>query len=370
MSAGAADTAQGTAAEPATGRKRQPTWRRALSVGLSVAIVVGVFAYAIPQIADYGAVLDTIAGLTPIELSSVVAITILNLVTYWLANMAALPGLGFWRAAILTQTTTSVANTLPAGGAIAVGLTYQILRSWGFSGTDVTLFVSVTGLWNIFAKLALPIVSVGLLVATGESSGAFVLAAAIGVVVLLLAVGALAGLFSSERVARRIGDAAGRAASWFRRLIRRDPVTDLGDRAVAFRRETIDLVRSRWLWLTLTTVLSHLALFMVLLVALRHVGVSEREVSSAQVLAVFAFGRLISALPITPGGLGVIELGYIGGLRAAAGEAESAAVVAAVLLFRLLTYVVQIPLGGVTFLLWRRTAPGDALVAPSRGGSR
>ena len=38
---------------------------------------------------------------------------------YWWANQAALPGLGIGKAAVLTQTTTSVANTLPAGGAIA-----------------------------------------------------------------------------------------------------------------------------------------------------------------------------------------------------------------------------------------------------------
>ena len=35
------------------------------------------------------------------------------------------------QAAVVTQTTTSVANTIPAGGAVAVGLTYSILSSWG-----------------------------------------------------------------------------------------------------------------------------------------------------------------------------------------------------------------------------------------------
>ena len=93
----------------------------------------------------------------PIETWSLVAATIFNLVTYWWANQAALPGLGIGKAAVLTQTTTSVANTLPAGGAIAVGLTYSILDSWGFSGTSVALYVGVTGIWNIFTKLALPV---------------------------------------------------------------------------------------------------------------------------------------------------------------------------------------------------------------------
>ena len=62
-------------------------------------------------------------------------------------------------------------------------------------------------------------------------------------------------------------------------------------------------------------------------------------------------GRLLAAVPITPGGVGFVELGYIGGLTAAGGS--EAQVVAAVLLFRVLTYGVQIPLGGFTYVIWR-----------------
>lgn len=83
------------------------------------------------------------------------------------------------------------------------------------------------------------------------------------------------------------------------------------------------LVEKRWLYLTITTVLSQLALWFVLLLSLRHVGISEQEVSALQSLAVFAFGRLLGAIPITPGGLGVIELGYIGGLVSAGGNEPS-----------------------------------------------
>src|SRR5207248_1687960 len=104
-----------------------------------------------------------------------------------------------------------------------------------------------------------------------------------------------------------------------------------------------------------------LALYAVLLLALRHVGVSNQEVSWAQVLAVFSFGRLVTAIPITPGGLGLIELAYISGLvlagrnhvHDASPELFHAQVAAAVLLFRALTYGVQIPLGGFTYMIWR-----------------
>jgi uncharacterized membrane protein YbhN (UPF0104 family) len=81
------------------------------------------------------------------------------------------------------------------------------------------------------------------------------------------------------------------------------------------------------------------------------------------VLAVFAFARLLSAAPITPGGVGVVELALIGGLYAAGrGSADvpidvfRAQVTAATLLFRTLTYGIQIPLGGFTYLVWQRKA--------------
>jgi uncharacterized membrane protein YbhN (UPF0104 family) len=82
-------------------------------------------------------------------------------------------------------------------------------------------------------------------------------------------------------------------------------------------------------------------------------GISEADVSTAKVLAVFSFSRLLSAVPVTPGGVGVIDLGYIGGLAAGLPESEKAAVVAAVLIFRALTYGIQIPIGAFTYMVWR-----------------
>src|ERR671925_229503 len=272
-----------TVTDVASPRKsgRSKRTRRIVGALISLVIVVAIFVYAIPQIADYSAVWATISSLTPVELWSLVGAMVFNLVTYWLLNMAALPGLKFAQSAVLTQTTTSVANTLPAGGAVA-------------------LFA--LALWK-------------------------------------------------KELARRIGDRLGRIASALVRPFGRPPITTWGEQAVAFRKRTIVLVARRWVAITLTTVVSHLALWFVLLLALRHVGVSESQVSTLQVLAVFAFGRLLTALPLTPGGLGVVELGYIGGLVAAGGSRPQ--VVAAVLLFRVLTYGVQIPIGGFTYLIWR-----------------
>jgi uncharacterized protein (TIRG00374 family) len=253
----------------------------------------------------------------------------------------------------VTQTTTSVANTLPAGGAIAIGLTYSILDSWGFSATSIALYVGVTGIWNIFAKLALPVVALAALALVGRLTPIYVTAAIVGVGVLTGAVLMFVLIFRSEALARRVGGWLGRVASSILRLFRRPPVHDAEERAARFRRDTIELVEHRWVLLTATTLLSQIALFFVLLLSLRHMGVPASEVSTVEAFAVYSFSRLLSAVPITPGGVGVIDLGYIGGLVAFS-PGSDAQIVAAVLIFRLLTYGLQIPIGAFTYLIWRR----------------
>jgi uncharacterized membrane protein YbhN (UPF0104 family) len=97
---------------------------------------------------------------------------------------------------------------------------------------------------------------------------------------------------------------------------------------------------------------SHLGLYLVFLATIRIVGITPAQVSWAEILAVFSLGRLLSGL--TPGGIGVVELTYITGLALAGGGAIRPQAVAATLLFRLLTYGLEIPLGAVTYLIWQR----------------
>jgi putative heme transporter len=245
----------------------------------------------------------------------------------------------------------AIANTLPAGGALAVGMTVAMFSSWGFTGSEIALSILVSGVWNNFVKLGLPVVALAILALQGAVGKGLLTAALIGVGVLAAAVALFAAMLSSREMAFRVGRTLGRAASALRRLVRRGPVSDWGEAAVRFREDTIDLLRGRWPWLTVASLLSHLGLYLVLLLALRHVGVSNAEVSWAAVLGAFAFVRLLSAIPITPGGLGVVELGLTGGLVFAGGDPEQ--VLAAVLVWRALTWLPTLPAGLATYLYWR-----------------
>lgn len=336
---------------------------RVLGGLVSIALVVAVFAFFLPQFTSLSAVGDSVAAMTWLELTTLTVAALWNMATYLFVLVAAMPGLNLRQAFVVTESSTAVSNTVIGGGAIGVVLTYTMSSSWGFSRSRTSVAILVTGVWNNFVKLGMPVFALALLAfGTGASSGRLV-AGLLGIAGLVAAVVLFWLLLRSAETAARVGSGAGRGVSAVLRLFGRPPVSGWDKATTKFRGRTVLLLRARWVSITITTLFSHASLFLVLLLALRHLGVSETDVSWIEVLAVFAFARLLTAIPFTPGGLGVVEVALITGLSAAGGA--RAQVAAAVLLFRALTYVLPIPIGVGTYIFWRRNtswrrAPGAA----------
>jgi putative heme transporter len=174
--------------------------------------------------------------------------------------------------------------------------------------------------------------------------------------VLVIAIFFLWQLFRSEAGARNVGRLADRLRGPFARLRKKSPPTTGADTLATFRRDSVELIRKRWLALTLTTIGGVMFVFVVLAVALRALNVDGDQVTYTEAFAAWASTRLLStAFPVTPGGLGIIEIGLTGALVGFGGA--QGPVVAAVLLYRVLTYVPPIVLGGFSFLTWRKHRP-------------
>jgi uncharacterized membrane protein YbhN (UPF0104 family) len=334
---------------------------------LSLAVVILVFWYFLPQFTSITEVWSYIRAMTWLEVASLVAVAVWNLVTYVLVNLTTMPGLTFAQSAVSTEASTAVSNTVPGGGAVGIGLNYAMFSSWGFSRSRTSVSLLVSGVFNNFVKLALPVLALALVALQGDPSGARVVAGALGIAALAAAIVAFWLLLRSDQSATWVGLAAGGIASALRRLVGRGPVHGWELATRKFRNRTVILLRARWLLISVTTLVSHLSLYLVLLLALRFVGVTESQVSWIEVLAVFAFARLVTAIPVSPGGLGIVEVALITGLAAAGGG--RAQVAAAVLIFRALTYVLPIPLGLAAYVFWRRNrswrrAPGMAPRTP------
>ncbi len=328
--------------------------KRAVGAVLALAVIAAIYGFVLPSIASYDDVWDTLGEMSRVETTGLVALAGFNLWTYLPLLTSVLPGLRQRQAFVVNNSSTAVSNTMPGGGALGVAVTYTMYRSWGFSNQAIGLSVVASGIWNNFVKLGLPIVALALLAIAGEAEASLVAASFVGVLILAGAVLGFGLILRSEHLAQRLGERAALIVAPVLRLGRRAAPTGWGPRAVEFRESVIDLVTDRWLRITTATVVSHITLFFVLLIAVRNVGISNAQVSWAAVLAAFAFGRLVSAIPVTPGGLGVIELGYVAALSVGVGSAVETRIVTAVLLFRAVTFIPPIAIGGFTYLFWKR----------------
>lgn len=335
--------------------------RKRLLGGTAGVVVIGlVFVFVLPRIADYRDVWSVLKTLSWQDGLVLAAATVINLVTFAPPWMAALPGIGFRQAFVMSQASTALSMVTPAGAAVGMAGSYSMLRSWGFDSTRVGLAVAVTGIWNQLSTLAFPIVGFALLTTQDEDHPALRTTALIGVAVLVVVVVGFALALSSRARAVRIGDLAARLAKRTYGVLRLKRTISWGGESLArFRGRALHLLQRRWHVLTLATLAGHLGVFLVLVACIETVGNTSTQVTLIEAFAAWSLVRVIGSLPFTPGGLGLVELGLSGALVAFG--AANADAVAVTLLYRFLTVLPTLALGMLAAATWRTHHPGQKL---------
>jgi putative heme transporter len=329
--------------------------RRLVLVVVGIAVIVGTYLFVLPRIADYGDVWGVVKELSWENITVLLGATLLNLATFAPPWQVALPGLSFRQAFALTQASTASTYVLPGGAAVGAGVSFGLLRGWGFTGKPVTIAIALTGIWNQFALLGFPVIALALLTVSHEQNPLLQTVAFVGLAIFVLAAGAFAAALASSRVAEWVGDRTAALVNWVLHIVHRAPVKWNGWSFVAFRNDVIGLLGRRWHLLTLATLAGQLTVFVVLLVSLRVLDVTAGEVSAIEAFAAWSIVRLLGSIPITPGGIGIVEVGLTASLVGFGGD--NAEVVAAALLYRFLTIVPTLVLGLLAGATWRRQLP-------------
>jgi uncharacterized membrane protein YbhN (UPF0104 family) len=328
--------------------------RRAAHVGLSLALVVVLLAFAMPKVtgAGWGAIVDLLQLLTARQVALLLALWLLGLYAHTFLATAALPDLTHRQALQLNLSGSAVSNLVPFGGALGMGLNYAMVRSWGHGPGSFAPFTALTTLWNVMVKLALPVVALGLLVvAGGLPTPGLALAAMIAAGTLLTVVLVVITALASESAAALLGRCCQALGSTALRLARSSRTLSAEQAVLDLRHRMTALLRRRWhrmlLGMTTYAVLQATLLWLILNMLGSSLGI-------VYVFAGFSFGRLLTLLVVTPGGVGIAETGSAALLVALGGDA--AVVAAGTLLFSAITFALEIPVGGAVGLLWWRRA--------------
>ena len=329
--------------------------RRIVSAAASAVVIAAVFGFALPHFASYASVWASIQLMTWAQILLVIVAAAASLASGWTVIRAVLPTIRLREAAVVNLGSTAVANTLPAGGALAMGMSWAMLSSWGVSAADYVLYTLVSGIWNVFARLGLPVIALLVIVTASRPQAGLLAGAVAGLALLIIVAVGFGLLFRSESFALRAGAAVQPVLATACRMTRRPPPPAAAASLLGFRERAAGLLTTRGWRITAAVAASNLALWLVLLASVRGVGLSQSQVSWQTCLAAFAFVRLLTVLPVTPGGAGIAEVGLVGILAADTDHRVAVQVTAAVLLYRAVTYLAPIPTGALACVAWRYT---------------
>lgn len=329
--------------------KRAELWARARFV-LSWLAAVALLGAVLPRAVDV-----SWQGLLPV-LGSVHWTAALALVGLWFLGLyvhsfvltAAAPSLTHRRALTLNLTGSAVSNVVPLGGAAGAELNRRMMRAWGIDGRAFAGYTFLTNLWDVGSKLLLPVIAVVVLARAGEHVSPQMQTASLvaGAGFVVMATG-VAFVLMSARGATAVGRIIETSARSGLRLVGKDRDIRVTAALLDIRTQCAGLVAQGWLRMS-SGIIGYVALQGLLLGFCLHLTGGGN--TWPEILAAFAVERALTIVPLTPGGIGVADLGLVGVLLTLGGDPASVA--GAALLYRAFIFAVEIPVGSGTLGLW------------------
>lgn len=327
---------------PSAKRRRWlPRTVRHLAELLLVGFIVEYF--VVPQIGGTHKALHVLASVNPFLPVLGVLLEVLSLVAYFELTRSLIPKSsdpGFATTSRIQLSTLALSHVLPGGNAMGYSLGYRLLMRSGVGGTDTAVALASQGLGsavvlNVIFWLAL-LISLPLY---GLQSG-YLFVALLGLLLMAAIASLVVLLTKGDQRATRLLEAVGRRVPFlhpetlprlFGQLVAR--VEDLSkDRRQLGK--ALFFATANWL-------LDAASLLV-------FVGAFGHWVNPVALLVAYGVGNIAASLPITPGGLGVVEA-TVSGILVGFGTPRSIAIWG-VLAWRLVNFWLPIPIGGTAYL--------------------
>lgn len=325
--------------DPPRPRRRFKPLRFTLKLFLLVTVM---YLFAPDLVTNFQAAAKRLRSVEPALLGVGFGLQLISLFAYSLLTRAALGdatgNVSRFRFFRIQMSTKALSNIVPGGNAAASALGYRLLTLSGISGPDAGFALATAGLGS--AVVLNLIFWIGLLVSIpirGVNPG-YAAGALAGVVIMLLAAGLVMGLMHGQGRAERI-------LRWVCRKIRVD-----GDKAAAVLRQIgsrleelfsdRDLLKRVVSWALLNWLLDAASLWVFL-------RAFDETMDVDALIVAFGLANILAVIPITPGGLGIVDASLISSLVAFGSTRRGAAL--GVASYRMAQYLFPIALGAVLY---------------------
>jgi uncharacterized protein (TIRG00374 family) len=270
-----------------------------------------------------------------------------SFVSLWALDRIALGTHAWFPVAAAQLSGNAAGRVLPGGGATAAGVSASMLRSAGIQTGEAVAALGASTALQLATAFALPLLALPAILAGAPVDHSLVAAVYLGAVLFVLLVVAGAIAFTSDRPLELVG----RALQWLlNKTVRRNrEVVGLPEALLAGRDFIHKRIGGHWKSAVLTAAGNTGFDYLALLAALHAVGADPQP---SLVLLAYVAAEVLALVPVTPGGLGFVEAGLVGTLTLAGVPSHDA--LTATLLYRIVSFWLPLPAGGVAYLLFRR----------------
>ena len=337
-----------TAASIDAAQARPLTWKNIVKRAVVVVVAGVAFYLVLPKLIAVLGAWPRLSELNPLWFVVALAAELISFVCNFALQRLALRTRGWFAVVTASLTGNAVTDSLPGGAATGAAVQFSMLTTAGFDTGTAVGGLTAFSLLGIGGLLALPIFALPAMAAGAPVSPGLLHTALLGIAgFAAFAVFGVIILRTDWPLA-----AAGRAAErLWNRLTRgrRPPVTGLDERLLDQRNAIKQVLDKKW-WQAVLLTAGRLGFdYGCLLAVLRATGAHPQP---SVVLLAYSAANIVELLPLTPGGLGIVEASLTG-LLVLAGVHTGAAVLAT-LAYRIASYWLPLLAGLPAYLLFRR----------------
>lgn len=364
MSDGLAPPSKPSFANKVDDQKGHPlAWKKVVKNAVVVAIA-GIAIYLVfPSITEVLASWPRLSTLKPIWFALAIGFEIGHFTCTFALQRLALRTKAWFPVVTSQLASNAVSLIMPGGAAMGAAVQFRMLATSGQDTGTTVGGLAAFSLLGVGGLLALPLFALPvILVGAPTTSRGLVNAAILGAVGFIVFAGLGAVVLAMDAPLRWCGKFVQRVRNLV--LRKRPPLTNLDETLVHERNLIRGVLGKQW-WQAVVLSAARLALdYLCLLAALRATGSHPRP---SLILVAYAVAGIVGMIPITPGGLGIVEASLTG-LLVLAGVSSSSAVLAT-LTYRLASYWIPLASGpiayGVFKLRYRGHPPSPVEGAPA-----
>jgi uncharacterized protein (TIRG00374 family) len=328
------------------------TWRAVVRKAVPI-VIAGVGIYLVlPSITEVLASWPRLSTLDPLWFALAVGFEAGHFICTFALQRLALRTKAWFPVVTSLLAGNAVTLIIPGGAAMGAAAQFRMLSTSGQETGSTIGGLAAFSLLGVGGLLALPVFALPvILIGLPTTNRGLVNAAVLGAIGFVAFAGLSAIVLATDAPLRWCGRAAQQVRN--RILRRRPPLTGL-DESLLEERNHIRQTLGRQLWKAVLLSAGRLALdYLCLLAAIRATGSHPRP---SLILVTYAVAGIIALIPITPGGLGLVEASLTGLLVLAGVDSGNALL--STLAYRLASYWIPLAAGpiayGVFYLRYRQ----------------